>query len=189
MTRPVSIVQTITERPRRTFAVVATLANVKEDVVQVTTKFRYQIQYAGTDRFRIAVPAAVSDRLQVEGDGIKERLKAQQATDQGTVEWTIVLHSEALGQRTFTATYDQKISIPDQGTQFELQPIGVLDADRESGEIAIQKDRAFSIAATPAGLEEIDPRELSAAHRHHPAVPHVPLLSSPGTTHTERHQT
>ena len=161
VTRPVGIVQTITERPRRTFVVVGTLANVKEDVVQVTTTFRYQIQFAGADTFRIAVPAAVSDRLQVEGDGIKERRKADQPSDDGTVEWTIVLHSEALGQRTFTATYDQKISIPDQGTQFELQPIQVRDADRESGEIAIQKDRALSVDATPTGLEEIDPRELS----------------------------
>ncbi|NQT17748.1 MAG: hypothetical protein HQ582_33640, partial [Planctomycetes bacterium] len=161
VTRPVGIVQTITERPRRTFVVVGTLANVKEDVVQVTTTFQYQIQFAGADTFRIAVPAVVSDRLQVEGDGIKERRKADQPSDDGTVEWTIVLHSEALGDRTFTATYDQKISIPDQGTQFELQPIQVRDADRESGEIAIQKDRALSVDATPTGLEEIDPRELS----------------------------
>ncbi|MHC4398544.1 MAG: hypothetical protein ACYTG0_02580, partial [Planctomycetota bacterium] len=159
--RPVSIVQTISERPRRTFVVVGTVANVKEDVVQVTTTFHYQIQFAGTDTFRMAVPAVVSDRLQVEGDGIKERRKAEQASDDGTVEWTIVLHSEALGDRTFTATYDQEISIPNQGTQFELQPIQVLDADREAGEIAIQKDRALSVDATPTGLEEIDPRELS----------------------------
>jgi hypothetical protein len=33
VTRPVNIVQTITERPRRTFVVVGTVANVKEDVV------------------------------------------------------------------------------------------------------------------------------------------------------------
>ncbi len=161
VTRPVRIVQTITERPRRTAVVVGTVANVKEDVVQVTTTLRYQIQFAGTDTFRMAVPAAVSDRLQVEGEGIKERRKGEQASDDGTVEWTIVLHSEALGQRTLTAIYDQKISIPDQGTQFELHPIRVLDVDREAGEIAIQKDRALSVDAAPTGLEEIDPRELS----------------------------
>ena len=79
VTRPVEIVQTITERPRRTAVVVGTVANVKEDVVQVTTTFRYQIQFAGTDTFRLAVPANVSDRLRVEGDGIKERRKSGQA--------------------------------------------------------------------------------------------------------------
>jgi hypothetical protein len=161
VTRPVGIVQTITERPRRTTVVVGTVANVKEDVVQVATTLRYQIQFAGTDTFQFAVPASVSDRLQVEGEGIKERRKAGQAGEDGMVEWTIVLHSEAIGSRTFTATYDRKISIPEEGTQFEIQPIQALDADRESGEIAIQKDRALSVEATPTGLEEIDPRELS----------------------------
>jgi hypothetical protein len=161
VTRPVSIVQTIAERPRRTVVAVGTVATVKEDVVQVTTACRYQIQFAGTDTFRLAVPAGVSDRLQIEGEGIKERRKAEQTPGDGLREWIIVLHSEALGQRTLTATYDQKISIPDQGTQWELQPIMVRDVDRETGEIAIHKDRALSIEARPTGLEEIDPRELS----------------------------
>ncbi len=183
-TRPVAIVQTITERPRRTFAVVGTIATVKEDVVQVNTTFRYQIQFAGTDTFRIAVPAAVSERLQIEGDGIKERRKSPQATKVGAVEWTIVLHSEAFGERLFTATYDQKISTGDQGAKFELEPIQVLEVDRETGEIAIHKDRALSIDAKSTGLEEIDPRELSQptgaaqpylAYRYHRHPAHLTL--------------
>lgn len=163
VTRPVEIVQTITERPRRTTVVVGTVANVKEDIVQVTTTFRYQIEFAGTDTFRLAVPAAVSDRLRVEGDGIKERRRAEEPSDEGWVEWTIVLHSEAIGEYSFVASYDQRISVPDEGTEVELRPIQALDADRESGEFAILKDRALSVAAAPTGLEEIDPRELSQA--------------------------
>lgn len=161
VTRPVGIVQTITERPRRMSAVVGTVANVKEDVLQVTTTLRYQVQFAGTDTFRIAAAAAVSDRLQIDGDGIKEKRKSPRAAEDGTVEWTIVLHSEALGQRAFTATYDQRISVPDQGARLELQPIKALDVDRETGEIVILKDRALSVEARPTGLEQIDPRELS----------------------------
>ncbi len=161
VTRPAHIVQTVTERPRRMFAVVDTAANVKEDVVQVTTTFRYQIQFAGNDTFRIAVPAAASDRLQIDGDGIKEKRKSPLAAGDGTIEWTIVLHSEAVGQRTFTATYDHKISTSDQGAQMELRPIKALDVDRETGEIGIHKDRALSVDAKLTGLEEIDPRELS----------------------------
>ncbi|NLY02790.1 MAG: hypothetical protein GXY83_42600 [Rhodopirellula sp.] len=161
VTRPVRIVQAITERPRRMLVLVGTVAHVKEDVVQVVTSLDYQIQFAGTDTFRLAVPAAASDRLQIEGDGIKERRKAGEASDDGTVEWTIVLHSEALGRVALTATYDEKISIPERGTQFELKPIRALDADRETGEIAVHKDRALSIESAATGLEEIDPRELS----------------------------
>lgn len=172
VTRPVGIVQMITERPRRTFVTVGTVANIKEDVVQVSTTFRYQIQFAGADTFRLAVPAAVSDRLQVEGSGIKERRKAPEPAADGTVEWTIVLHGEALGEFAFTATYDRPVSIPEDGMPFQLQPIKVLDADRETGEIAILKDRALSIEAAPKGLEEIDPRELSQ-----PLGPSQPYLT------------
>ena len=159
--RPVSIVQTITERPRRTAVVVSTVANVKEDVVQVATTFRYQILFAGNDTFRLRMPADVSDRLRVEGQGIKERRRTDKPDEKGMVEWNVVLHSDALGDYYFTATYDQKISIPDEGTQIEFQPIQALDTDRESGEISILKDRALSVEATSTGLEEIDPRELS----------------------------
>ena len=72
-----------------------------------------------------------------------------------------MLHSASLGDRVFTATYDEKISIPDQGTQFVLQPIQPLEVDREAGEIAVIKERALAVDAEPSGLEEIDPRELS----------------------------
>jgi hypothetical protein len=159
--RPAGIVQTVAQRPRRMLAAVATVANVKEDVVQVSTTLRYQIQFAGMDAFRIAVPGPASDRLQIDGEGIKERRKSPRAAGDGTIEWTIVLHSEALGPRVFTATYDQQISTGDRGASFELLPIRVLDADRETGEIAVHKDRALSVDAKPTGLEEIDPRELS----------------------------
>ncbi|MHB8952965.1 MAG: hypothetical protein ACYC4U_08275 [Pirellulaceae bacterium] len=160
VTRPVQIVQTITERPRRTAVVVSTLVHVKEDVVQVATTLQYQIEFAGTDTFRIVVPAEASERLQVQGDGIKERRRADRTNEDGSVEWTIVLHSEALGSCTFTAIYDQRISISEQGTPWEFQPIRTLGVDRQTGEIAIQKDRALAIEAAPSGLEEIDPREL-----------------------------
>ena len=161
VTRPVRIVQTIAERPRRTVVVVSTAANVKEDVVQVATTLRYQVQFAGADAFRIAVPAAVSDRLRIDGEGIKERRKSPQASADGAVEWTIMLHSEAIGSRVFTATYDQKLSTGDKGARIKIQPIKPMYVDRETGEIAVFKDRELSLNAESKGLEEIDPRELS----------------------------
>ncbi|MEN6450964.1 MAG: hypothetical protein ABFC96_10770, partial [Thermoguttaceae bacterium] len=161
LTRPVTIVQTVARRPRQLFAFVGTAANVREDVVQVATTFRYQIQFAGTDTFRIAAPAAIADRLQIDGEGIKERRRSPQPGKDGMVEWTIVLHGEAFGRRTFTATYDRKLSASASGDELRLQPIRALDVDRETGEIAIHKDRALSVDVKSVGLEEIDPRELS----------------------------
>ncbi len=159
--RPVKIGLATRERPRRVLATVATTTSVKEDIVSVTTHVAYNIQFAGADTFRIAVPAAVADRVQIEGDGIKERRKADKPEDDRSVVWTVVLHSEALGGRAFTITYDQKITVPEKGVTHEVQPVRVLDVDRETGEIAVLKDRALAIEAKQEGLEEIDPRELT----------------------------
>jgi hypothetical protein len=159
--RPVHIVQTIAERPRRVLATVSTAATLSEDVVQVTTAIQWQVRFAGTDMFRLAVPAAVSDRLQIEGESIRERRRAEQPGEDGWTEWTIVLHSETLGDVAFTATYDQPLSLQNDRAQLLLQPIRVPGADRETGQITIHKDRVLSVEATPTGLEEIDPRELS----------------------------
>ena len=188
VTRPVNIVQTITERPRRTAVVVSTVAHIKEDVVQVATTLQYQIQFAGTDTFRIAVPAAVSDRLQVQGDGIKERRKADQTSEDGTVEWTIVLHSEAIGSCTFTALYDQKITIPEQGTQWELQPIQTLGVDRQTGEIAIQKDRASGDRSHTLRAGRNRPARVGAAERVTHAASDLSLLPGSRATGAGDHQ-
>ena len=151
VTRPVTIVQTITERPRRTAVVVSTVAHIKEDVVQVTTTMQYQIQFAGTDTFRIAVPAPFRIACRCREMVLRNAARPTRPSEDGTVEWTIVLHSEALGSCTFTALYDQKITIPEQGTQWQLQPIQTLGVDRQTGEVAIQKDRALAVEATPTG--------------------------------------
>jgi hypothetical protein len=159
--RPVKIGLATSERPRRVLATVGTTTSVKEDIVSVTTQVNYSIQFAGADTFRVAVPAGVADRVQIEGDGIKERRKADKPEDDGSVVWTVVLHSEALGSRGITITYDQKITVPEKGVTHEVQPVRVLDVDRETGEIAVLKDRALAIEAKQEGLEEIDPRELT----------------------------
>ena len=157
--RPVKIGLATRERPRRVLASVSTVASVKEDIVSVTTKISYDIQYAGTDTFRFAAPATA--KLEITGDGIKEKRKADAPEEDGSVIWTVVLHSEALGSRGLTVTYDDKISVPEKGVSRLVQPIRLLDVDRETGEIAVLKDRSLAIAATQEGLEEIDARELT----------------------------
>jgi hypothetical protein len=157
--RPVKIGLATRERPRRVFASVSTVASVKEDIFSVTTKINYDIQYAGLDTFRFAVPASAKPEITV--DGKKEHRKADDPEEDGSVVWTVVLHSEALGSRTVTVTYDEKITVPEKGVSQLVQPIRVLDVDRETGEIAILKDRSLAIGATQEGLEEIDARELT----------------------------
>ena len=112
--RPVQIGLATRERPRRVLAQVFTVASVKEDLITVNTDIRYDIQYAGTDTFRLAVPAVFADRVQISGEGIKEKRKAEEPESDGTIIWTVVLHSEAIGGRTLNLSYDAHISVPDK---------------------------------------------------------------------------
>ncbi len=160
--RPVRILQTVSERPGRVLAAVHTDAEVLEDVVQVVTQVDYQIRFTGTDTFRLAVPAGASGRLEIEGEGIRERRQAAWPDREGWVAWTVVLHAAVLGEFSLTLRYDEPLERePDERT-WRLQPIRVLDADRETGELALHKDRSLTIRAVATGLEEIDPRELTS---------------------------
>jgi hypothetical protein len=158
--RPVKIELATRQRPRRILGTVTTIASVKEDLVSVTTTLNYDIQFAGLDSLRFAVPEEV-DKPQIEGDGIKEKRKAAEPAEDGSTVWTVVFHSEALGQRNISVTYDEKISVPEKGVTKSIRPIRLLDMDRETGEVSILKDRSLAIAAIPDGLEEIDARELT----------------------------
>lgn len=162
--RPVRVGLALRERPRRVLASVATIAAVKEDVVNVTTRIRYDVQFAGANTFRIAVPGPVADRVQIQGPGIREQRKADKPEADGFVVWTVVLHTDVLGSHELTATYDEKLVLPGQGAvDARVQPVRVLDVDREVGEIAVQKDRSLALTAGNEGLEEIDARELTLA--------------------------
>ena len=152
VTRPVSIVQTIAERPRQIFAFVGTAANVKEDVVQVSTTLRYQIKFAGADTFRLAVPAAVSDRLQIDGEGIKERRKSPRRSKRrhGRVDDRAAFRGAG---PTDLHRYLRPETLPGRrcGTGSSCSR-SALEVDRETGEIAVHKDRALSVEAKSGGL-------------------------------------
>jgi len=68
-TRPVTIPIKTIRRPTRMTAQTATRVQVEPSGLVVNTEVHYDIQYAGVEHFRIAVPAAVSDRVQIETVG------------------------------------------------------------------------------------------------------------------------
>jgi hypothetical protein len=160
--RPVKIGLSVAARPRRIEASVATVVTTKESEVAVETSIRYVIKYAGTDTFRIVVPLAAAES-QIDGPDIKERPKFEKIEgDDEFVARRIILYSDAIGEHTFTLKYTQKIIVPDRGAvPVKIQPVRVLDADSDTGEIAVLKDRSLALEPKHEGLEEIDPRELA----------------------------
>lgn len=175
--RPVEIPVTTVRKPTRLTAQMATTLNVNREIVEVVSNVVFNVQYAGIDTFRLAVPAAVSEHIQIEpvttAGAVPVKQKNQAEAKDGWVTWTIVTQREVVGDQTFRVKYDLKLVKQDQTAKITIQPIrplGVPGAGAEPervpvtnllGEIAVTKDRIWSLAATPKELQAIDVRELT----------------------------
>ncbi len=175
--RPVEIPVTTVRKPTRLTAQMATTLNVNREIVEVVSNVIFQVQYAGIDTFRLAVPAAVSDQVQIEpvtaAGAVPVKQKSQAEAKDGWVTWTIVTQREVVGNQNFRVKYDLKLVKQDQTAKITVQPVrplGVPGTGDEPervpvtnllAEIAIQKDRIWSLAATPKDLQAIDVRELT----------------------------
>ena len=184
--RPVDIPIRTVRRPTRLSVQIGTTANVREEIVEVSTRLTCNVQYAGVDTFRFAVPEAVSKGLQItslEGGAapaIKQKVPAEDADD-GWVTWTVIMQRDVIGSHRFELTWDLKPEATGEesaartltATVQTIRMLGISDDDTEvdspvpladvMGEFVVEKDRALSVSASQLddGLETIDVRELT----------------------------
>ena len=182
--RPVKLAVQTTRKPTRLTARAGTLISVDPELIRVATQLHYQVEHAGIDTFQFAVPEALADAIQVEplsnlGADIKQKSRSEEAVD-GFVTWTIVMQQDVLGTQSFRVTFDVKPEQDDasEDTQAVIQIPRVLGVDLEDGdsvelsqlvgEVAISKDRALSVSASPNGadIEQVDVRELQMSFAH-----------------------
>ena len=175
--RPVEISVKTVRKPTRLTAQMTTTLNVNREIVEVVSNVVFNVQYAGIDTFRLAVPAAVSDQVQIEPvvatGAVPVKQKSQAEAKDGWVTWTIITQREVVGNQTFRVKYDVKLVKQAQTAKVTIQPVrplGVPGTGDEPervpvtnllGEIAIQKDRIWSLAPLPKELQAIDVRELT----------------------------
>ncbi|MBM82741.1 MAG: hypothetical protein CMJ78_19435 [Planctomycetaceae bacterium] len=182
--RPVEIPVKTIRKPTRLTATIGTSLNHKEELIEVVSSVNFTVQYAGLDTFRIAVPADVSDSVQIRSTAPTTSAAVKQKTsadpEDGWVVWTIVMQRDVLGTQPFEVTYDLKpgaaegdansgqtstlIKLPQAlGLEGgESAGVGKVDVAYVEGEIAVSKDRSLAISADSDAdvLETIDVREL-----------------------------
>lgn len=155
--RPVTIPVKTVRKPTRLSATVATKIETAENLIDVVTKVIFNVEYAGVDTFRIAVPEAISEKIQIEAvnsdssaPGIKQKTAAEE-TEDGWVTWTIVMQREVSGEQVFEVRYDipvgeaekenaegddaEKPKPKKEGESYKVtlvRPLG-LDADSNNG--------------------------------------------------------
>lgn len=181
--RPVALPAKTLLKPTRLTASVATTADVQQGQVQVATVVTYLVEYAGLDTFRLSVPEAIGEAVQIQlADGASPPIRQKSRGDavDGWVPWTIVLQRQVTGPVGFRVTYDLKSTAVPEATaeSTTLSLLRVLDpyvstdaapaprnitVSRTIGEATVRKDRALSVTATATGgdVETIDVRELS----------------------------
>ncbi|MBS0261264.1 MAG: hypothetical protein JSS02_04850, partial [Planctomycetes bacterium] len=167
-----------TERkPTRLTATIGTTINVRQDLTEVNTLVTYQVQFAGLDTFRLAVPEAFAAQVQIDsadpaGLPLKQKSRDENAED-GWVTWTVVTQREVTGRVPLRVRYDLKPDVVDKSRKLEVEPVRVLPTPGKtadappvalagvSGELTVQKDRSLSVDASGDEFEPIDVRELT----------------------------
>lgn len=179
--RPIALFVRTSPRPAQLAATVGTTARVEPDVIKLSSAVTFDIQNAGLDTLRIAVPEAIASdvrfRAVTPGHNIQQRNKAEQAED-GWVTWTLVLQEESTGSLQVAVEWEvtlDKTAADTTARDFTIEPPRVLtpftaeQAERRRvtltqarGEIRILRHESLSITAEKQGetTEAIDVREL-----------------------------
>jgi hypothetical protein len=114
--RPIALFVRTSPRPAQIAASVGTTVEVEPEIVKQNAIITFDIQNAGIDTLRVAVPEAVANDVRFRtissGHTIQQRDKAAQA-ENGWVTWTLVLQDEATGTVQLSVDWDVKLAQPE----------------------------------------------------------------------------
>ncbi len=148
---------------------VLTLVEVKEQSTRHTWTLAFDVAYAATDRFVLAVPKEVADQIRFVDPQVKEINKTYQPPQPVTLPdaasyilWEVVLRSERQGSFSLSLNLERPIALEAGKTgKMDLLHVHVPGAFQETGQVAVVKADSLEIRKSePETLEEIDAREL-----------------------------
>ncbi len=151
---------------------VLTLVEAKEQSLRHTWTLAFDVAYAATDRFVLAVPKSVADDIRFVDTSVKEIHKDFKADAKllqnlknaaDYVLWEVVLRNERMGAFQLALSLEKPLAAG-QKTELELLQVHVPGAFQEIGQIAVVKDDSLEIRDSKTeNLEDIDPKELRSS--------------------------
>lgn len=148
---------------------VLTLVEVKEQSTRHTWTLAFDVAYAATDRFVLAVPKEVAGEIRFVDPQVKEINKEYKPAQPVTLPdadnyalWEVVLRSERQGAFSLSLNLERPIALEAGKTgKMDLLHVHVPGAFQEIGQVAVVKADSLEIRKSePETLEEIDAREL-----------------------------
>jgi len=155
--RPLALFVRTTPRPAQIAASVGTTVHVEPEIVRQNAVITFEIQNAGIDTLRVAVPEAVSNDVRFRalsaGHTIQQRDKAALA-ENGWVTWTLVLQDETTGTVQIAVDWDVTLAK-------ETPAPAVVAAAPAAPASAVVVDEAAAPAAAEQTLVVEPPRVLA----------------------------
>ena len=161
--RPIALFVRTAPRPAQIAATVGTTVHVEPEIVKQNAVVTFDIQNAGIDTLRVAVPEAVSNdvrfRILSPGHTIQQRDKAPQAED-GWVTWTLVLQDETTGTVQLGVDWDVTLAKEPAGERGGVSPPVRPAAGTPEAALAADTAAAQSSALPEQTLVVEPPRAL-----------------------------
>lgn len=118
-------------RPAQIAATVGTTVHVEPEIMKQNAVITFDIQNAGIDTLRVAVPEAVANDVRFHmltpSHTIQQRDKAAQAED-GWVTWTLVLQNETTGTVQLGVDWDVTVAKVADAAETPAPPAGTPEA-------------------------------------------------------------
>ena len=163
--RPIALFVRTSPRPAQIAASVGTTVHVEPEIVKQNSVVTFDIQNAGIDTLRVAVPEAVANdvrfRMLSAGHTIQQRDKASVA-EEGWVTWTLVLQDETTGVIKLGVDWDVKIAQASAGPSSPVPAVPVQGPDPAaagSPEAALAAETAGEVTSEQT-LVVVPPRVL-----------------------------
>ncbi|MBN1417214.1 MAG: hypothetical protein JXP34_00465, partial [Planctomycetes bacterium] len=147
------------EAPSRLESESVILAAAARESVRVRGGIRFDIRGRGRDEFVIVIRRAGSAHVEIEGDGIRERVKEEPAKEEGRASdqrWRVRLQEKRSGEIALRVD----LEIPVADTRVEIPSIEIPDAARQSSWLAVAARDETEVIPKPTGLAPADLREL-----------------------------
>ncbi|TLD72818.1 hypothetical protein FEM03_01735 [Phragmitibacter flavus] len=148
---------------------VLTLVEAREQSLRHSWTLAFDVAYAGTDRFVLAVPKSVEGDIRFVDPGVKEIDKNYQASEamkkelpgaEGFAFWEVILRSERMNQFSLSLSVEKPLPA-ESGKALEFLAVHVPGSFQETAQVAVVKEDALEIRDYKVeNLEEIDPAEL-----------------------------
>ncbi|MEI6535384.1 MAG: autotransporter-associated beta strand repeat-containing protein, partial [Verrucomicrobiaceae bacterium] len=152
---------------------VLTLMEAKEQSLRHTWTLAFNVAYAATDKFVLAVPKSVAGDIRFADPSVKEVHKNFSAEDKlkkslpGADQfefWEVILRNERIGAFQLALSIEKPMADGAKESKLELLQVHVPGVFQETGQVAVVKDDSLEIRESKAeSLEDIDPKELHPA--------------------------